>query len=74
MPSYLLLWTEVHEWGIVQEIWDPRGIYISIPAIKIKHIIFKNIEMGKKKNQTQPYAANVLWTFKRKHLLLYLSH
>jgi hypothetical protein len=52
MPSYLLLWTEVHEWGIVQEIWDPRGIYISIPAIKIKHIIFKNIEMGKKKKKS----------------------
>lgn len=30
--AYLLLWTEIHERGIMEEIWNPRSIYISIPA------------------------------------------
>jgi hypothetical protein len=48
MSSYLFLWTEVHERGVVEEIWDPGGIYISIPAIKIMQTIFNNIEKWEK--------------------------
>lgn len=30
--TYLFLWTKIHKWGVMQEIGNPRGIYISIPA------------------------------------------